>query len=234
MLPGKSHRRGGRGPNPARRSPPSSARAEHATSAISTGIRKVRGCARGLFLIAEVDGRCRARLQRHQLADVVHRDSPSVHVRLASRVPKGENDVRSRPAAAKPWVRWRVLDDPVNLVSRGRASGYLEHAEQGRAHSSREGVLVSATRLSLTRRRQRRSPAAAGADRIERSDRAGRSWRRMPEAKLHARRAVDKAAVGRHGAEGLSIEALPDLRGARFRRGWGLRLRETPERLWQS
>lgn len=47
--PGKSHRRGGRGPNPARRSPPSSARAGRVTSTISTGIREVRGCARGLF-----------------------------------------------------------------------------------------------------------------------------------------------------------------------------------------
>jgi len=47
--PGKSHRRGGRGPNPARRSPPSPARAGRVTSAISTGIREVRGCARGLF-----------------------------------------------------------------------------------------------------------------------------------------------------------------------------------------
>jgi hypothetical protein len=49
MSPGKSHRRRGRGPNPARRFPPSSARAGRVTSAISTRIRKVRGCARGLF-----------------------------------------------------------------------------------------------------------------------------------------------------------------------------------------
>lgn len=135
-------------------------------------------------LIAEVDG-------RHRVSDTIIQLAgwfPGIAHRFTWGLPrgnsKGEDDVRSRPTAAKSWVRWRVLDDPVTLVFGGRASGDQGQAERGRAHSSREGVLVSMKRLSLTRRRRRRSPAAAGADRIARSDRAGRPWRRMPEAKL--------------------------------------------------
>lgn len=49
----------------------------------------------------------------------------------------------------------------------------------------------------------------------ERQGRAGLSWRRVPEAELHARRAVDKAVTGKHSAEERSIEAPPDPCGAR-------------------
>jgi len=87
-----------------------------------------------------------------------------------------------------------------------------------KATSSREGVLVSTKRLSLTRRRRRRSPAVASADPTERPGEARSSWNGTSEAELHARSVVDKAAVGRQSAEELSIEAPTRPCDARSRR----------------
>lgn len=85
---------------------------------------------------------------------------------------------------------------------------------QGREHSSREGVLVSAKRSSLTRRRRRRCLAVSPG----RLGRKAGSARRRPrqrasEATSQARLAVENAAVGRCSAEEHSIEAPPGPRG---------------------
>lgn len=77
----------------------------------------------------------------------------------------GEKSARSRPSAAKPKVRWRILDDPVR--SSGGSESRRRVEERGRAYSSREGVLVSTKQSLLTKRRWRRSLAVANAGAAE-------------------------------------------------------------------
>lgn len=115
------------------------------------------------------------------------------------------------------------------------ASGDRENALRGRGHSSREGVPVSVQRSSLTRWWRRRSPAAASAGSIARSSEAERSWSGASEVMSCARPAAEKAAGGKHSAEGSSIETSPPVpRGARIGRGAWLRPCDTPEGSWQS
>jgi hypothetical protein len=66
---------------------------------------------------------------------------------------------------------------------------------------------------------------------LEKADPAGRSRQRASEATLHARRAADKAAVGKHGARGLRSRSSPETRGARIGERSGLRLREVARRV---
>jgi len=107
------------------------------------------------------------------------------------------------------------LRGAARAAARRRARARAARAvQQGREHSSREGVLVSAKRLSLTRRQRRRCLAVSPG----RSDRKGgstraRSRQRASEATSQARLAVDNAAVGRCSAEEHSIEAPPGPRG---------------------
>jgi hypothetical protein len=107
------------------------------------------------------------------------------------------------------------LGATAQAVARRRArAGAAQAVQQGREHSSREGVLVSAKQSSLTRRRRRRCLAVSPgrSDRKAGAARAG-SRQRASEATSQARLAVDNAAVGRCNAEEHSIEAPPGPRG---------------------
>jgi hypothetical protein len=129
---------------------------------------------------------------------------------LIAEVDEKRENARSRPAAAKPQVRWRIFDDLVR--SSGGSASRRRVKQRRRGYSSREGVLAAAKRPSLTRRRWRRSLAVTGHvvgwgpgpmrnGHGNVSD--GWSRQRSSEAKLHARRAAEKAAVGKHGVEEL-------------------------------
>jgi len=109
--------------------------------------------------------------------------------------------VRSRLAAAKPRARWRAIDDPAPSGGResddreearvGVAEAKADAAQQGRQHSSREGVLASVKRPSFTRRRWRWCLAvsqrrfARAANRLARSrDRGRQRLRRKTGSRL--------------------------------------------------
>jgi hypothetical protein len=91
--------------------------------------------------------------------------------------------------------------------------------------------LAAAKRSSLTGRRRRRGLAAASAGSVPsqkgakahpgKAGIAGWSRQRASEATLHARRAADKATVGKHGARGLRSRSSPETRGARIERALG-------------
>jgi hypothetical protein len=120
VPPGFSGRCGGWGLNPV-----GPARAGRAVSA-----RADRGLVDPAVVLVGCSD-CRSRREASDPAHLRKEDAGSSRSRWGWR-----KDVRSRPAAAKPRVRWRALE---------------------RGHSSREGVLVSAKQSSLTRRRWRRS-----------------------------------------------------------------------------
>jgi len=123
---------------------------------------------------------------------------------LCSWIVTGCRSRREPPGPSQPPRRATVAE------SVGSSLPSLVLGRRKGAHPSREGVLVSAKRPSLTRRQRRRclagSPRRSGRKALDR-----RAWsrQRASEATSQARHAVDNAAVGRCSAEEHSIEAPP-------------------------
>jgi hypothetical protein len=99
-------------------------------------------------------------------------------------------------------VRWQALDDFVVSFSESAQAGAGSRSRR-RGHPSREGVLVSTTRPSLTRRLPRRSRAAVSVGPAERPDRAGRSWQGTSEIGRHARTWLTRLRTGGTARESL-------------------------------
>jgi hypothetical protein len=151
-----------------------------------------------------------------------------------------DSTLRSRRKRKQPpGPRESGGNDPVKAGSAGRrakapAGGGRRAAQAARWNETvvEERALVGGRRLGcgeavvLDGTAAEAEPGGCQRGIGRKADIAGRSRQRASEATLHARRAADKAAVGKHGARGLRSRSSPETRGARIGERSELRLRE--------
>ena len=102
------------------------------------------------------------------------------------------------PSFFSRWLRERASGDGVRGASfwaKARALVLEERVLVEGRHPGFDGAVV------LDGAAAEEEPSGGKRGSAERQDRAGLSWRRVPEAELHARCAADKVVAGRHSAE---------------------------------
>jgi len=206
--------------NPIRRFPPSSAQAGRATS-----MSPERGSVDLVVVLVDCSG-CRSRREapgpsqpprRVTVAGSVGSSLPA-SCSGGERVSEAGSRRQSREHGGGLSMILRLSATAKAAAGRGREPGRPKRKPrpllQRREHSSREGVLASAKRSSLTRRRRRRCLVVSPGRFSRKAEPARMGLRqRASEATSQARLAVENAAVGRCSAEERSIEAPPGPRG---------------------
>jgi hypothetical protein len=224
MSPGVDGRRGGRGPNPVRRFPPSPAQAGCAASNVRAGDRAITWSCSRAVLVAELDERRPVQVFIRSEPQARPRIRLGLAIQSCTRVVKG----RRKPA---PWWRHRGTGARLPVIpclsamrgasqawSRGSAQAGAEEAAlvERRRPGSSETVIFDETAVEVE---------PGGVSRVRRKPGPVRWLRqRTSEARQRSRCAVENAVIGRPSAEELRSKLHQARAGASPGPASGLRL----------